>query len=125
MYVGLAELTRGPSLTIKFLAVGQNSRRLFRPFPFPVEEGIIWRAKSSNITLWTMFIGAKITEAMLDGTSLKQYPDWINRFHGQLLVTSEEPSISDLTARLSGLQDVSCFKIHCCCYAGIPDVIVW
>ncbi|KAG8708932.1 hypothetical protein FRC08_018640 [Ceratobasidium sp. 394] len=66
-----------PNEMISFIA-SQYVRlagRIFRPFPFAIEEGVVWRVKNSNITRWTMFLGAKITEALLDGTTLKPYND--------------------------------------------------
>ncbi|KAG9085658.1 hypothetical protein FRC06_003517 [Ceratobasidium sp. 370] len=56
-----------------------------------------------------MFLGAKITEALLNGTTLKPYDDWIHRFHNHLSKASSpsELDVSDLEGRLSGLLDLS------------------
>ncbi|KAG9091305.1 hypothetical protein FS749_016642 [Ceratobasidium sp. UAMH 11750] len=86
------------------------SHRVFRPFPFSMEQAVTWRANSSDIMRWTMFAGAKIVQAMLDGTSKEQYANWINRFHGRVLASVDLNSeISALRARLSSLQDLSLF----------------
>ena len=82
-------------------------RRIFRYFP--TEEGLTERALKSNITRWTMYIQAKIVQAVLDGGIWEHYIGWVDRFHRNIIQssTSSELTISELHARLSGLRDVS------------------
>ncbi|KAG8781005.1 hypothetical protein FRC12_022356 [Ceratobasidium sp. 428] len=56
-----------------------------------------------------MFLGAKITEALLGGANLKPYHDWISRFHRRLSTASlpQDLKLSELDGRLSGLLDLS------------------
>lgn len=76
--------------------------------PFPVEDGMKLRLNTSNILRWTMYISARIAQAVLNGCRKQEYTPWINDFHYQLTesatVTTLEPT--NLLARLSGLQDV-------------------
>ncbi|KAG8705476.1 Maltose acetyltransferase, partial [Ceratobasidium sp. 394] len=82
------------------------SHRIFRPFPFPIERGVTWRVNNSDIMRWTMFIGARILQAVLDGTSKEQYAGWISRFHAYVLASvGLDSEFSRLRAQLSSLQD--------------------
>ncbi|KAG8704826.1 hypothetical protein FRC09_003309 [Ceratobasidium sp. 395] len=84
---------------------------MFRPFPFTIEQAVTWRARSSDIMRWTMFIGAKVVQAVLDGTNKEQYAGWVNRFHDQVLASAGlDPEISSLRARLSSSLDLSLYS---------------
>lgn len=102
-------------IIIPFVYLGRMVNRLmFRPLPFPIEIGLAQRANYSEIIRWTMYIGAKITQTILDDLSWQYYIGWINHFHRQLVDSCASPklSTSDLYARLSGLQDVSMVQLH-------------
>ncbi|KAG9078136.1 hypothetical protein FS749_009900, partial [Ceratobasidium sp. UAMH 11750] len=59
---------------------------------------------------WTMFIGARILQAVLDGTSKEQYAGWISRFHAYVLASvGLDSEFSRLRAQLSSLQDLSLY----------------
>ncbi|KAG8772974.1 hypothetical protein FRC12_002807 [Ceratobasidium sp. 428] len=100
-----------PNEIIPFIASQyvRLARQLFRPFPFSIEEGLVWRAKSSDVIRSTMFLGAKIAEALFSGTNMKPYRDWISRFHSHLSAASllQELELSELEGRLSGLLDLT------------------
>ncbi|KAF8594950.1 hypothetical protein BDV93DRAFT_122708 [Ceratobasidium sp. AG-I] len=83
------------------------SNRIFRPFP--VEEGLVWRVNDSEITRWTMFIGAKLSQALSEGGRRENYLGWIDRLHGIILGSpaSHELAIRDVRARLSGLREAT------------------
>ena len=82
------------------------SNRIFRPFP--IEEGLVWRVNDSEITRWTMFLGAKLSEALIEGGRRDNYISWIDRLHGIIVGSpaSQELAIRDTRARLSGLREV-------------------
>ncbi|KAF8606262.1 hypothetical protein BDV93DRAFT_521093 [Ceratobasidium sp. AG-I] len=87
------------------------ARRLFQPLPYPIEEGLAWRAHTSEITRWTMYIGAMIMESLFNGDNREHFVGWIDRFHGQIVgfQPSRELDVVDLNARLSGLRDLLVF----------------
>lgn len=82
------------------------SGRMFRPFAH--EEGIVWRVNDSEITRWTMFIGSKILQSILEGEIRHDYMGWIDRFHRVIIGSppSQELATRDVRARLSGLREV-------------------
>ena len=89
--------------------VSRIARRLFQPLPYPIEENLAWRAHTSEITRWTMYIGAMIMESFLNDNNREHFVGWIDRFHGQIVGSQSfvELDVVDLNARLSGLRDVS------------------
>ncbi|KAF8594327.1 hypothetical protein BDV93DRAFT_529383 [Ceratobasidium sp. AG-I] len=76
--------------------------------PFSVEEGLTLRFETSNITRWTMYISARIAQAILNGCRKHEYTSWIDAFHRRISESSEVTALEpeDLLARLSGLQDL-------------------
>lgn len=88
------------------------SGRMFRPFP--IEEGIVWRVNNSDITRWSMFIGTKIIQALVQGELRIDYMGWIDRLHRIIVGSpaSQELAVPDLRARLSGLREVSPFETN-------------
>lgn len=87
------------------------SDRIFRPFP--IEAGLVWRANDSEITRWTMFIGAKLSQSLVEGDRRDKYMGWIDRLY-QIIVgvpASQALVIPDARARMSGLREVSCSTI--------------
>ncbi|KAF8594948.1 hypothetical protein BDV93DRAFT_564895 [Ceratobasidium sp. AG-I] len=83
------------------------SGRMFRPFP--VESGIVWRVNDSDITRWSMFIGTKIGQALVQGDLRTNYMNWIDRLYRIIIGSpaSQELTVPDLIARLSGLRELS------------------
>ncbi|EUC54780.1 fungal zn(2)-cys(6) binuclear cluster domain protein [Rhizoctonia solani AG-3 Rhs1AP] len=87
-------------------------RASFRPFPFSLTKVVAARARSSNIILTTMYIGARIIQALLDNTNWHGYVGWIDSFHRQISETlpdTEDADMTHLADRLSALQDLSAF----------------
>lgn len=83
---------------------------MFRPFPYSVGKGLVGRAKNSNILRWTMYLGARILQGLLDDTNWQGYIGWIDNFHHRISRARSalvEEDISSLTDRLKALQDVS------------------
>lgn len=80
-----------------------------------MEQGLTWRARDSNITRWTMYILAKIAQALMDDSLWEHYLGWVVRFHREIVGSPASPelSVGDLCARLSGLHDVSNLSFHC------------
>ena len=103
-----------------FIGVQFAYSALFQPFS--VVEGLKLRFETSNITRWTMYISARIAQAILNNCRKQEYVSWIDVFHHRICessaVTALEPG--DLLARLSGLQDVSLVR----CISRIPPLIV-
>ncbi|CAE6469300.1 hypothetical protein ACGC1H_000048 [Rhizoctonia solani] len=87
-------------------------RTPFRPFAFSLTEVVVSRARSSNIMLMTMYIGARIIQALLDNTNWHGYVGWIDNFHRQIAGTLPNTMGADMTHladRLSALQELSTF----------------
>lgn len=90
---------------------GRLAHRIaFRPFPFSIEKALAQRAQSSSIVRWTMYIGARIAQALLDDTHWQSYVGWIDNFHRQ--ITGTESALvaintADLGDRLAALQDLA------------------
>lgn len=99
-------------------------RVAFRPFQFSIEKALAQRAKNSSITRWTMYIGARIAQALLDDTHWQSYVGWIDNFHRQITGTQSTLvaiDTADLGDRLAALQDVS--FIYFMLELASPDVI--
>ncbi|KAF8594955.1 hypothetical protein BDV93DRAFT_564900 [Ceratobasidium sp. AG-I] len=89
--------------------VSQYTRMQSRVFrPLSIGQGVVWRASDSDITRWTMYILAKISQALMDGSLWEHYLGWIVRFHREIVGSTLTPelSVGDLCARLSGLHDL-------------------
>lgn len=95
-------------LLTPFVLDSRVAQRLFQPLPYPIEHGLASRAQS-EVTRWTMYVGAMVMEALLNGYSRQNFVDWIERFHGQIVSShpSLELTLPELQARLAGLRDVS------------------
>lgn len=82
----------------------------FRPFPFAFHKAIVNRAQKSNLILKTMYLGARIIQALLDNTNRHSYVGWINDYHLQIsgteLITTEV-DVTDLADRLSAHHDLA------------------
>ncbi|EUC55520.1 fungal zn(2)-cys(6) binuclear cluster domain protein, putative [Rhizoctonia solani AG-3 Rhs1AP] len=89
--------------------VGLSREVLFRGFLFSLEEGIWRRISNSNITRWSMYLGARVIADLSSGTNAQRYLGWIFRFFQQITVTSTwaEPAPS-LQGRLGSLYDLVC-----------------
>lgn len=83
---------------------------MFRPFPFPVGSGLVGRAKISSVVRWSMYLGARIMQALLDDTNWQGYIGWIDNFHRRISTTQSalvEVDISNLADRLKALEDLA------------------
>lgn len=83
------------------------NHRIFQPFP--MERALASRANDSQITRWTMYMMAKVVQAILDGDIWEHYMGWVDQFHQEIIgsPTSLGSTTEDLCARISGLSDVS------------------
>lgn len=84
---------------------------MFRPLPFPTAAGElhVQRARKSSIVRWSMYLGARIVQALLDDTNWQGYIGWISNFHRRISMDQSslvEVDVSDLADRLKALQDV-------------------
>ncbi|CAE6502657.1 unnamed protein product [Rhizoctonia solani] len=87
-------------------------RALFRPFPYAFNEAIAARARSSNIILKTMYLGARIAQALPNHINQHEYMDWIDIFQRQISGTQStmiEVDAAHLADRLSAHQGLSFF----------------
>ncbi|KAG8729074.1 hypothetical protein FRC11_009544, partial [Ceratobasidium sp. 423] len=88
------------------------NRVLFRPFPFEFNKALAARARSSNLILRTMYLGARIAQALLNHTNQHDYMVWIDIFHSQISDTQSttiEAHAAHLGDRLSAHQGLSFF----------------
>ncbi|CAE6488033.1 unnamed protein product [Rhizoctonia solani] len=66
---------------------GRLARRAsFRPFPYPVEAGLVNHLlRGSSLVRMTLYLGARISRALFDDTNWQDYIGWIENFHNQIL----------------------------------------
>ncbi|CAE6423615.1 unnamed protein product [Rhizoctonia solani] len=87
-------------------------RAPFRPFPYEFGRAIEERARSSDLVLKTMYIGARIAQALLDGTNPQRFVGWIDSFHRQISWTqplSLNTGATHLADRLSAVHDLTLY----------------
>ncbi|KAF8594324.1 hypothetical protein BDV93DRAFT_529378 [Ceratobasidium sp. AG-I] len=78
---------------------------LFRPFP--IEEGIACRVRDSAVTRWTMFLMAKVAQALCSHGQRQKHLEWVNLFYQQIKDSSSlEIEVPELAIRLAGLHDL-------------------
>ncbi|KAH7322304.1 hypothetical protein B0J17DRAFT_245788 [Rhizoctonia solani] len=80
----------------------------FRPLPYSFAKAVVARAHSSNLILRTMYLGARIIQALLDNNNWHNYVGWIDDYHHQ--ISGTEPTITEvdvthLADRLSAHSD--------------------
>ncbi|QRW24266.1 Fungal specific transcription factor domain [Rhizoctonia solani] len=88
------------------------ARAPFRPFPYEFGRAIEERARSSDLVLKTMYIGARIAQALLDGTNPQRFVGWIDSFHRQISWTqplSLNTGATHLADRLSAVHDLTLY----------------
>ncbi|CAE6476336.1 unnamed protein product [Rhizoctonia solani] len=63
------------------------ARRIsFRPYPYPVELGLAkYLLRGSNLIHKTLYLGARISQALFDDTNWQGYIGWIDTFHHRIL----------------------------------------
>lgn len=85
---------------------------MFRPFP--IEEGVAWRVRNSVVTRWTMFLMAKVAQAVSNPTQRQKHLEWVNSFYRQIKESSAslELAVSELAVLLAGLHDVRLPRSH-------------
>ncbi|CAE6502647.1 unnamed protein product [Rhizoctonia solani] len=60
----------------------------FRPFPYPVDLGLSnYLIRGSHLIYKTLYLGARISQALLDDTNWQGYIGWIDTFHNRILGT--------------------------------------
>ncbi|CUA72002.1 hypothetical protein RSOLAG22IIIB_04861 [Rhizoctonia solani] len=80
---------------------------LFRASLISIEKGILQRMNNSNITRWSMYLGARVVADLLSGINVQKYLGWIFRFCQQITETSTSNELGpSLEARLSGFYDL-------------------
>ncbi|KAJ1305728.1 hypothetical protein OPQ81_010461 [Rhizoctonia solani] len=77
---------------MKHLIITQYTRLAhriaFRPFPYPVESGLAnYLIRGSHLICKTLYLGARISQALLDDTNWQRYIGWIDTFHSRILGT--------------------------------------
>ncbi|KAG8707805.1 hypothetical protein FRC09_001603 [Ceratobasidium sp. 395] len=83
---------------------------MFGPLPYPIESGL---DRISNESLepkrWSLYLGAHVVRALLEGTHRAQYIGWIDRFQRQIANTSVSQAldVSELEGRLSSMLDLA------------------
>ncbi|KAF8606105.1 hypothetical protein BDV93DRAFT_520962 [Ceratobasidium sp. AG-I] len=78
-----------------------------------IREHLILRLRESTITRWSMYLGAKIFQCVLqdgDDADLKPYRTWLERFDQLCITSSNDSVIEDLAGRLSGALEISYLK---------------
>jgi hypothetical protein len=83
--------------------------RAFRPFPFPIDQGLTKVLQNSDIRRWSMYIGANVICTQHNDTNRRNCEGWINRLYHQV-ATSSKPSQLDsasLHTYFSCCQDVN------------------
>ncbi|CAE7231487.1 unnamed protein product [Rhizoctonia solani] len=92
------------------LVLSQLSRlgfRVFMPDRIQADVAIARRAYRSDLLRWVMYLGAQITQMLLDGPRRKNYLGLIRRFHQQVVSDSPMSLNSDLTTRLGAALDLT------------------
>ncbi|CAE6423609.1 unnamed protein product, partial [Rhizoctonia solani] len=82
------------------------ARRIaFRPFSYPVELGLTnYLVRGSHLICKTLYLGARISQALLDDTNWQGYIGWIDAFHNRILGTQSalvESNVGHLADRLA------------------------
>ncbi|KAL5631880.1 hypothetical protein ACGC1H_000047 [Rhizoctonia solani] len=94
---------------MKQLIITQYSRLAhrvaFRPFPYQVELGLTnYLVRGSHLIYKTLYLGARISQALLDDTNWQSYIGWIDTFHNRILGTESsliEVNVNHLADRLA------------------------
>ncbi|CAE6472868.1 unnamed protein product [Rhizoctonia solani] len=77
----------------------------FRPFPYPMELGLNnYLIRGSHLIYKTLYLGARISQALFDDTNWQGYISWIDTFHSRILGTQSalvESNVSHLADRLA------------------------
>ncbi|CUA77011.1 hypothetical protein RSOLAG22IIIB_12483 [Rhizoctonia solani] len=80
-------------------------RIAFRPFPYQVELGLAnYLIRGSHLIYKTLYLGARISQALLDDTNWQRYIGWIDTFHNRILGTQSsliETDVNHLADRLA------------------------
>ncbi|CAE6480155.1 unnamed protein product [Rhizoctonia solani] len=80
---------------------------MFKPPSGSVERGLLWRIGNSDITRWSMYLGARVLNDISNGNDGQKYSEWIFRFYQQVLEISPSQAGTSLEGRLGGLHDAS------------------
>ncbi|CAE6537879.1 unnamed protein product [Rhizoctonia solani] len=92
------------------IVLSQLSRlgfRIFMPGRVQMDAAIARRVHRSNLLRWCMYLGAQITQILLDGPGRKNYLDLIRRFHRQVVSDSPLSLNSDPKTRLCVALDLA------------------
>ncbi|CCO36922.1 hypothetical protein BN14_11070 [Rhizoctonia solani AG-1 IB] len=80
-------------------------RIAFRPLPYPVELGLSnYLIRGSHLIFKTLYLGARISQALLDDTNWQGYIGWIDAFHNRILGTESaivESNVGHIADRLA------------------------
>ncbi|KAG8699475.1 hypothetical protein FRC09_006595 [Ceratobasidium sp. 395] len=89
-------------------------RKFFRSPPPPIRHALVSRMKSSGTTVWLMYLGVRIFQALSETASseaVRPYVYWMDRFDEQVTKDpSRHPSVDDLGDRLAGLLELVFLK---------------
>jgi hypothetical protein len=75
-----------------------------------VHELVSWRLQTSEPTRWAMFLGSKISESILDGTTAQKfdlYLRWVKKLEQQLFSTADlNFNSAEYQSRLTSMLEV-------------------
>lgn len=87
---------------------------MFKPPSGSVERGLLWRIGNSDITRWSMYLGARVLNDISNGNDGQKYSEWIFRFYQQVLEISPSQAGANLEGRLGGLHDMVLLAFMVC-----------
>ncbi|CAE6479014.1 unnamed protein product [Rhizoctonia solani] len=89
------------------------NRIAFRPFPYPMELGLQnYLIRGSHLIYKTLYLGARISQALLDDTNWQSYISWIDTFHNRILGAQSsliEVNIGHLADRLAANSNLAVY----------------
>ncbi|KAG9118519.1 hypothetical protein FRC07_006928 [Ceratobasidium sp. 392] len=87
-----------------------------------IRDDIAWRLQASEVVRWVIFVGAKMFESVLDGTSANKittFNRWINRLDTSVNAVLSRPStLAERQVHLTGRLELSFFKFR---FTGASD----
>ncbi|KAB5588761.1 Fungal-specific transcription factor domain containing protein [Ceratobasidium theobromae] len=88
---------------------GKISQFMVFKMCFHIEDGLRWRAGHSNITRWSMYLGARVLEAISNSSDGQRDVGWVTRFHQRIVEDSASTKLTlvDSDAQLAGLHDLT------------------
>ncbi|KAF8606107.1 hypothetical protein BDV93DRAFT_520964, partial [Ceratobasidium sp. AG-I] len=78
-----------------------------------MRDRLVARIQASNLTHWSMYLGAKVFRTLLQGgedVDIRAYDPWFERLDRLCITSSNDNILEDLTSRLSGALELSYLK---------------